>query len=74
MTAQVFTANVKSRTAFSLEKQYGSINLDSTAVTDLGNLTTSNNVNDVLRYLNLLIGDYLVTTVSSTGKATSVKN
>ena len=71
MTAYAVT--VKPRTAFSLEKQYGSVALDATAVSDLGALTTSNNVNDVLHYLNLLIEDYLVTTVNSTGKATSVQ-
>lgn len=74
MTAQVFTATVKDRSAFSLEKQYGSVQLDATAVSDLALLTTSNNVNDVLLYLNRLVGDYLVTTVNSTGKATSVQN
>ena len=74
MTAQVFTADVKDRTAFSLEKRYGHIKLDSAAVTDLSALTTSNSVGDVLGYLNKLVGDYLVTTVNSTGKATSVQN
>jgi hypothetical protein len=74
MTAQVFTADVKDRTAFSLEKRYGHIKLDATAVSDLQALTTSASVGDVLGYLNKLVGDYLVTTVNSTGKATSVQN
>lgn len=71
MTA--YTVNVKDRTAFSLEKRYGSVALDATAVSDLGLLTTSDDVNTVLGYLNRLIGDYLVTTVDSIGKATSVQ-
>jgi hypothetical protein len=74
MTAQVFAAAVKPRTAFSLEKQYGHIKLDATAVSDFAALTTANTVDDVLGYLNTLVGDYLVTTVNSTGKATSVQN
>jgi hypothetical protein len=74
MTAQVFTAVVKDRTAFSLEKQYGSVKLDATAVADLALLTTSADVNTVLGYLSRLVGDYLVTTANSTGKATSVQN
>ena len=74
MTAQVFKADVKPRTAYSLEKRYGHIKLDATAVSDFAALTTSNSVGDVLSYLNTLVGDYLVTTVNSTGKATSVQN
>jgi len=72
MTA--YSVDVKTRTAFSLEKRYGSVALDATAVSDLGLLTTADDVNTVLGYLNRLIGDYLVTTVDSTGKATSVQN
>lgn len=72
MTA--YSVDVKTRTAFSLEKRYGSVALDATAVSDLGLLTTADDVNTVLGYLNRLIGDYLVTTVDSTGKASSVQN
>lgn len=74
MTAQVFTARVKPRGAFALDKRYGHIKLDAAAVSDLQALTTAATVEDVLRYLNELVGDYLTTAASRTGKATSVRN
>jgi len=49
----------------------GSRPIDATAVTALGNITTSNNVGDVLKILDGSVARDRVTTASSTGGASS---
>ena len=74
MTATTHTASVKSSSVFSVEKSKGgSYNLDSTAVTALGNLDTTNDISDVLDILSTLVKDSHVVGTESIGKATSIK-
>lgn len=60
------------RSAFSLEKRYDGVKLDATMISDLGLLTTNSTIGELRELMSRLIGDYLVTAVNSTGKATSV--
>lgn len=72
MTAQVFTANAKPRSAFYDSDGFGDIKLDATADSALAALTTSNTVKDVLKILSACVGRNRVTTANATGGATSV--
>jgi len=74
MTAQVFTATVEPRGAFATETEFRKIKIDATADTALAAITTASTVGDVLKILNALVGRNRVTTVATTGYATSVKN
>ena len=61
------------RTAF-LANPYGEIKLDVTAVTALGLVSTADDIRTVLGFLNDCVARNRVTTVDSTGYATSVEN
>lgn len=70
MTA--YSVVVKDRKAF-LRSPYGGIAIDATADTALAAITTSSTIQDVLEVLDALVARELVTTVDTTGKATSVQ-
>lgn len=73
MTAQVFTADIKDRSAYYDSDGYGDIAIDATADTALGAVTTGDSVRTVLDILSANVGRNRVTTASSTGYATSTK-
>jgi hypothetical protein len=71
MTA--YSVDVKDRKAF-VRSPYGGLAIDSTADTALAAITTSSTVQDVLEILDACVARALVTTVNTTGKATSVQS
>jgi hypothetical protein len=75
MTAQVFTATVKTASIFSPEKSSGEAKtkLDATAVAALAALTTANTVDEALDILSACVARGNAVTASSVGLATSVK-
>lgn len=70
MTA--YSVDVKDRKAF-VRCPYGNLNIDATADTALAALSVANTIQDALEILDACVARALVTTVNTTGKATSVQ-
>lgn len=75
MTAQTFTATVRPASTFSPDKHNGgSYKLTAQAVADLGGMSQSKTVADVLNILSTVTAEQHVVSNDSIGFATSVQN
>ena len=73
MAAEVFSANVKASSVFSLEKKLGgAYTIDATADAALAALTTANTVSDVLDILSENVKRGHVVSATGIGKASHV--